>query len=66
MSLKLMVVLCLLAIAAFVYNAQNTYLDGDGVLHDTVYLPLGYLLLLGAVCISLFRFLRTIKRQRQA
>ncbi|MBP6116489.1 MAG: DUF3955 domain-containing protein [Neisseriaceae bacterium] len=62
--IKLTLILLFAAAGAFWFNAQNTYIAADGVLHETIFLPLGFLFLLLAIIVLLLRFIQALWRKK--
>ncbi|MBP6116652.1 MAG: DUF3955 domain-containing protein [Neisseriaceae bacterium] len=64
MPIKLIILLLFLAVSSFVYNMENTRLDEQGVLHETAFLPLGYLFLGLALVVGVVKFVQTMRRRK--
>ncbi len=64
MPVKLIILLLFLAVSSFVYNMEQTYLDDQGVLHETIFLLLGYAFLALALLVGVVKFIQVMRRKK--
>lgn len=65
MPIKLIILLLFLAVSSFVFNMEHTALDEQGVLRETIFLPLGYVFLALALLIGVIKFLQSMRQKKR-